>query len=456
MQIQQIAEQEKLPSLFLDSGGLLFAQPGSLAGQEEQTFLAAEGIAEAMQAMNCRAAGIAAHDLAGGVELLKKLQQESGLTWLSLNLVDTKSRKPVFAPSLTVAIAGLSVAVLGLTDEQAVPAGSGYAVLPWQEVLPKAAAAAADKADMIILLSSAPYEVNKKIAETAPAIDLILASGHDAAMTHPVLSNDTLFAQTGARGKYLGMMRISWTEAGRWAQDFSTLRAEQDRLDQISSQLEQAGIKEAAKDTRYQTLLAEKKQIELKLKALREQRTPQDDSLCRFSNQFIALESSLPEDPKVQEIIARAKQKFNDLSMKRVTTDGLAAPLKVLAGSQQCGKCHAAQEAFWRKTAHASCMKTLISKNQQFNEECLLCHVTLPYYDLAKVKAERLLAQLPEKLQNVGCESCHGPAAAHAENPTSARAARPTEQTCKACHTPEQDDGFVFAGKVRQVRCPNR
>jgi hypothetical protein len=407
-----------------------------------------------MQTMNCQAAGIAAHDLAGGVDLLKKLQQEQGLNWLSLNLVDAKSKKPVFAPALSVEIAGLNIAVLGLTGEQEISAG--YAVLPWRDVLPKAAAEAAKQADMLILLSSASYEVNKNIAKAVPDIDLILASGHEAAMTHPVLNSRTLFAQTGARGKYLGMMRISWRKAGAWAQDFSALRTEQNRLDQLSLQLSRLGQakgKEAAKDKGYQNLLAEKKKAEQKLNTMQQKRTPQDATLCRFSNQFIALETSLPEDPAVKEIIVRTNQKINELGRKQVKADNLPAPLKQMAGSRQCGKCHAAQEAFWQKTPHAGCMKNLVSRNQQFNEDCLICHVTLPYYDSARVKEEKLLAQLPETLYNVGCESCHGPGAAHAGNPTSARPAMPTERTCAACHTPEHDSDFIFAERIGKVRC---
>jgi hypothetical protein len=57
-QIKQIAEAEKLPYLFLDSGALLFKQTRLPKGEEEQAKIAAQGIIEAMQAMDCRATGI--------------------------------------------------------------------------------------------------------------------------------------------------------------------------------------------------------------------------------------------------------------------------------------------------------------------------------------------------------------------------------------------------------------
>jgi hypothetical protein len=467
-QISRFAELEKLPWLFLDSGGLLFKQSSLPSGQEEQERITAAGIAEAIQSMNCRAVGLEAHDLAGGVELLKKIQEEQKLTWLSMNLVYAKKKQLVFNPWLLTETAGLQVAVLGLTGGQMVldsaPDKTGYTVLPWKETLPKALEQVKGKAEMIILLSSYPYEVNKEIAEAYPAVHLLLASGPAAAATYPFMVGDTLFAQTGARGKTLGMMRISWTEAEKWEEsDLSKIRLEQNRLDQITlqiSRLEQQteGKSLAKDDIGYQKLLTEKKETERKIKTLQDKKQPEGENFCRFSNQFIALESSLPEDPKVREIMMLTKQKVNNLNQERSTTENSAALLKTLVGWQKCGECHAEQSAFWQKTRHAQSVRTLEGKNQQFNQDCLVCHVTLPTRDLATVKTEKLLDHLPDQLKNVGCENCHGPAAGHAASPAQVPVSmpKPDEQTCTSCHTPEHDDHFVFAEKAAKIRCPKR
>ncbi len=253
----RIAGQEQLPWLHIDSGGLLFKQSRLSAGQEEAGKNAAAGIAEAMQTMNCRALGIAAHDLAGGVAFLKRLQQERQLAWLSMNLVEAGSRQPVFPSWLMTEIAGLPVAVLGLTGGPAMldaaPDKADYAVLPWQDVLPETLKQAGGKAAMVILLSSYPDAVNKEIAAAYPGLHIVLASGPGAAASHPSLVGGTLFAQTGAQGKTFGLLRITWTEAGKWA------------------------APQAA-----------------------------EENLCRFNARLIPLESSLPEDAAVREIIRRA------------------------------------------------------------------------------------------------------------------------------------------------------
>ncbi len=424
--------------------------------------MTAAGIAKAMQSMNCRAIGLEAHDLAGGVVLLKKLQQEQQLTWLSMNLVDAKKKQPVFTPYLLTEVAGMQVAVLGLTNGQmvldAAPDKVDYTVLPWKETLPKVIEQVKGKAAMIILLSSYPYEVNKEIAEAYPAINLMLTSGPAAATTYPFMVGSTLFAQTGARGKTLGMMRINWTEAGKWEEsNLSKIRLEQNRLDQINLQLSRLE-QQKAQETGYQKLVAEKQKAEQNINALQEKKKTEGEHLCHFSNQFIALESSLPEDPKVREIMTRTKQQVNDLHQERSATEQSAALLKTLAGWQKCAQCHVQQATFWQKTRHAASIQTLEKKQQQFNEDCLLCHVTLPHYNAAMVKAEKLLLQLPEQLKRVSCESCHGMAAAHAGNPAAVPVPmpKPAEQVCTGCHTPDHDSHFVFADKIAKVRCPQR
>lgn len=429
----------------------------------------AEGIVTAMQAMNCQAAGISSYDLAGGIGLLEELQEQGRVTWLSGNLVDSKKKEPVFTPSLFTEVNGIKIAILGITGEQAGEATgikeAGYTILPWQETLPKMAAAAGKKADMTILLSSYPYLVNKEIAESVAGVHLILASGHAVSSSHPYQAENTVIAQTGARGKYLGMMRINWTETQQWSENFSSqIQQARKQLKQVNSQLarlEKQGDKDKLKkNKRYQNMLAKKKQISKQIKKLQEDKAaaPESETLCSFSNKFIPLETSLPEDPQVKKIIDQTIQQVNMVNQKHapVATKQPTATLQDLAGWQACQKCHQKQVEFWQGTKHAAAWSTLEKKNQQFNEECLICHVTLPYYDDARVKSENLLLMLPGTLKNVGCETCHGPAADHSTKQMPIPVPHPDEKVCAGCHTTEHDDNFVFADKMKKIRCPEK
>lgn len=416
-----------------------------------------------MQAMDSRAVGIAPLDLAGGLDLLKEIQDNEKLHWLSMNLVDSSTKHPLFAPFMHTRVGSTSLAILGLTDDKAGQSASAdYTLLPWQEVLAETVNQASAGSDMVILLSSYPQEVNSKIAETVPGIDLILQSGHSASNKSPSMVKDTLLAQVGARGKYLGMMRINWIDTGKWGQNFAgKIRAEQNRLDRINWQMgrmeKRVGANGLTDDARYQKLKGEKEQALKNINSLKNKDEAAENNPCSFSNRFIGLKSSMPEDREVQAIIDQTTREVNTLNRKRVrssATQAVPSTLAVLAGWQRCRECHQKQVDFWQTTDHANAWQTLAADNQQFNEDCLLCHVTLPYYAAARVKAEGLTLKLPASLNTVGCESCHEPAAAHSRKPEKIRTILPTEKICKECHTPDHDDNFVFNEKVETIRCP--
>lgn len=396
--------------MFVDSGSVLFQRKKIPPKKEAEEKTKADGIAAALQAMNCRAVGIGVHDLAGGIGVLKELEERYKTVWLSMNLVDPDRKKPIFTPYLITQVGGLKVALLGLTDDQGEHHNkekeAGYTILPWQNTLPRTLAKIKKQADITILLSSYSYQMNKKIAETVSDLHIILESGHAASTTEPYTVKKTLIAQTGTRGKFLGMMRITWNKARQWNSTSS------------SSKSAKSG--------------------------------------CTYTNQFIALKTSLPEDSKVKKIIDRTIQKANDINKKRVHLAGQDKPtttLQDVAGSGKCQQCHATQMAAWQNSKHAKAWDTLEKKNQHFNGDCLICHVTLPYYDTDKVKAANLLLLLPQSLKEVGCEACHGPAAAHSTGRGKAPVARPDEKVCLVCHTPEHDDHFVFSEKVKRLGC---
>jgi hypothetical protein len=105
-------------------------------------------------------------------------------------------------------------------------------------------------------------------------------------------------------------------------------------------------------------------------------------------------------------------------------------------GSDTCKQCHKKEHAIWKETHHAKAFQTLVAAAKpslrQFDPECVICHTVGfkhpdGYNDLTRHVAQDLLKQKAkpgdvaaalakhnEKLENVGCESCHGPGSAHA------------------------------------------
>jgi peroxiredoxin len=121
-------------------------------------------------------------------------------------------------------------------------------------------------------------------------------------------------------------------------------------------------------------------------------------------------------------------------------------------GSEACQSCHTAEYATWSAGDHAHAGKTLEAKKKADDINCLACHTT-GYDRPGGFPAAGKLAAHPN-LNNVGCESCHGPGGDHV-----AEGARKIGtivslgdkcdscvilQICGSCHDEANDPGFEF------------
>ncbi len=102
------------------------------------------------------------------------------------------------------------------------------------------------------------------------------------------------------------------------------------------------------------------------------------------------------------------------------------------AGSTRCLLCHANQHDDWSGTLHSTALETLEEIGQGTNAECLSCHTVGFGEDGGFVNRATT-----NSLAGVGCESCHGPAADHANNVNDASLRPPVDLSasiCSECH----------------------
>jgi hypothetical protein len=120
----------------------------------------------------------------------------------------------------------------------------------------------------------------------------------------------------------------------------------------------------------------------------------------------------------------------------------------------------------WEGTRHSQAYKTLVDakqpSNRQYDPECIVCH-TVGFGYLSGFKSEKDTA----KLENVGCESCHGPGSRHANdannpvfqammnpwkatpNETEEHRLQRIDDSCQRCHDSENDVHWTNGGFKR-------
>ena len=126
-------------------------------------------------------------------------------------------------------------------------------------------------------------------------------------------------------------------------------------------------------------------------------------------------------------------------------------PESPYVGAAACKPCHEAIYEKWSKSGHQRSFERLASADRT-KPDCLGCHVTGSADDIA--------AQL-DKPANPGvqCESCHGPARAHAEQAATSPPAKkgltlkPPEAVCVRCHNSKSPHfrGFFYTAMVGMV-----
>jgi nitrate/TMAO reductase-like tetraheme cytochrome c subunit len=432
----------------------------------------AQGIVTAYNKMSFAGVGIARQDLAAGLPFLLALQKKASFPWLSANLLSRTERKPWFKPHALITTGGMRTAIIGLTGpgtDDLLPKKDNAVIAPWEEVLPQELAQLRGRAGMTILLSSYPSAINKKIAEAHPEIHLILQGGDSRGNMPPERVNNTLITQVEPQGKSVGILEVHWNaESKRWEETGSEnlLTDKKNELDRLGWQINryrrQGDPTQAFKDQpqvleAYNDMLARRRLLEEEILRLTAGQNVRDANRSRFSSysfHFEAMRKDLPDNPAVRAIVDATTSEVNRIGKAAVqariadSTKKSAEPSEKYAGSTACTSCHAPQFAKWRTTQHATAYDTLEAKEQQFNVQCLPCHITGP----AAQTGQEMLA-LAHDLRQVGCESCHGPAQAHTLQPAAAKAAQPTMATCQRCHTGEHDDRFNFSEALSRLRC---
>ena len=472
--MEKIRELYEVPSLTVDAGNLLFKHETLAPALHQQMTITAEGIIDAYNLMQYNAVAVGKYDLAAGLSFLKEQASRSSFPWLSANLVKKSDKKLIFPASIIRKFDNLTVGIIGLTGNYTrlrFENSDEILILPWQEVLPGQIAELASRCDLLILLSNNDIKENQEIAESFDDIHLIIQSSPRSGNFNPKLLNKSLITQTGKQGKYLGWMLIDWQKSKTWGRkgaikEMALKKQELDGINGRISRIERREKKEnLPKNSRYQNLLLLRDNLLSQIIFLENELYDLKNAghaPSTYENNFITMDLSLPDQPDVEKIVKTIKKNVNQAGRSSaakaaISGDHREIPIEqlVFTGWQVCSKCHEAQSDFWERTAHSSAYQTLVEQEQQFNLDCLPCHVTAEFGKTRISNDDTILLSLPSALRQVGCEVCHGPGKIHAASQDPTHISRkPAVSICLRCHTPERDEDFNYENDLIRIACP--
>jgi hypothetical protein len=270
---------------------------------------------------------------------------------------------------------------IGMTEKQTVY--GGFRIDDIFEAAKRVLPELKQKTDFIVALAYMPQDLAQRLASENPEIDTIIGARQLNSLEEPQHFNRATIAYAYNQTKYLGEMRVYVKSDGT-----------------VENQV----------------------------------------------NRYVALDSSIPDDLVALEAVTSAHTEFTSEQTKSANTQftggGTAAlenaALSPFVGGATCAGCHVAEDEIWSKSRHAHAMATLENKNQQFDNECVRCHVV----GFEKGGFQSLITT--PQFANVQCESCHGPGRAHAGNPGQPYGQVRTPAGCVQCHAPPNDPDFDF------------
>jgi hypothetical protein len=171
---------------------------------------------------------------------------------------------------------------------------------------------------------------------------------------------------------------------------------------------------------------------------------------AQFQDQKLTLTDAIPDQVGVAAIERAALATIRQKAWKK---EPLVPPNWTYASNGSCELCHKAAADQWNTTEHAHALAALKKYKHDHDQECLGCHMT-GYLQAGQSTSDETMTKY---FSNVGCESCHGPSAAHvrAADKKQGTSRTVSPEVCLGCHTHDQSLGsFDYAAALRSILGP--
>ena len=196
--------------LLLDGGNTLVADDSQPLTADSKSAL----IVEAMNLMSYDATVLGEKDLQLGANELHARMNEANFAILSANVLHVDTGELFAKPYTILDVGGWTIGVVGLTGSEFDPPPAFSISDPFAavtEILPELS----EQTDLIVVLSHLGWTQNKRLADLAPEIDLLVSGGGETPGQQPyeAISTGTYLAQAerpspGHAGRQIGRWNL--------------------------------------------------------------------------------------------------------------------------------------------------------------------------------------------------------------------------------------------------------
>ncbi|HEY2513986.1 MAG TPA: multiheme c-type cytochrome [Polyangiaceae bacterium] len=462
------SEKAHAPNAALVTAGPLFFMDATLKpDHRDQDITKAETIAASLKSLGFAAFAPGANEWAAGDAELAKLQAASGGAML---LANGASGAPGTDPGWVVrTIGGVKVGFLGVSGGGAAAATSMATPFPVTTSPPAEAITRGVEAlkkqgvSIFVALAAVGRGEAKRLADRVPTLTAILVGSpggsgdQNSPASPPERIGAVLVLETGNHLTNVGALDLvvrngSFSFADGTGLELGQKREELRRhIDDLRGRIAQWDGDPAVKKEDLDARRAEVTKLEGELAALDVHPAPPSGSYFRYALQDIR--TSLGTDDEVKKAAIAYYKQINDKN--KVAFADRVAPKPGpgepgYVGVDACTKCHKEAREVWDGTRHATAYKTLADEDKQFNLDCVSCHVT------GYERPGGSTVVHVQKLENVGCEVCHGPGSKHSADPKHVKipVEKPKGDSCLACHHPPHVEGFDAEAKMAGILGP--
>jgi len=289
--------------LILDGGDALVISYFGQPSEREKARRRAEFVLRLYETLGYHALNIGDTDLGLGIEYLRNLQKNSKIPFLSANLKEKKTKKPVFKPYLIKEIEGLKIGILGLITTEISPNIQKELKDYFIENPMKAAAETINRfmpsCDYIVALAHLTPPETETLAKEVPGISIIIG-GNDRSFILPKKIHRSIYVQTDAFGAHVGRMNLK------------LIKGSNEFVDVLPQTMIQKNMKEVQKRMEAPQYAREIEKLQEMQKQFHEQlkKMPNTEGKNTFESYRTLMHPGMESDKEIENLIESSRDQL--------------------------------------------------------------------------------------------------------------------------------------------------